>query len=190
LVFDLSSQLGQGSTSTLLEVKEIPVKKESKETFSTELSVGDVARRCGIAVSAIHFYESKGLIMSWRNRGNQRRYPREVLRRVSIVKVAQRLGIPLASIKQALDSLPKGRTPTDRDWRKLSARWHADLDERIARLARLRDHLTGCIGCGCLSMKVCPLWNPGDELAGKGPGAHFLEPGKFGARGGARRGRV
>jgi MerR family redox-sensitive transcriptional activator SoxR len=144
--------------------------------FHHELGVGEVAKRCGVAVSAIHFYEARGLITSWRNQGNQRRYPREVLRRVSIVKVAQRLGIPLASIKAALDSLPKGRTPTDQDWRKLSARWHADLDERIARLSRLRDQLTGCIGCGCLSMKECPLRNPWDELSGKGPGPHLLEP--------------
>jgi MerR family redox-sensitive transcriptional activator SoxR len=150
--------------------------REDPSELRSELTVGEVARRCGIAVSAVHFYESAGLITSWRSRGNQRRFPREVLRRVSIVKVAKRLGIPLASIRQALDSLPKGRTPTDRDWRTLSARWHADLDLRIARLARLRDQLTGCIGCGCLSMRDCPLWNPGDELAGRGPGPHFLEP--------------
>lgn len=146
--------------------------------FHSELSVGEVAARCGVAVSAIHFYESKGLIASWRNHGNQRRYPREVLRRVSLVKVAQRLGIPLASIKEALDSLPKGRTPTDKDWRKLSGRWQADLDGRIARLTRLRDQLTGCIGCGCLSMRECPLRNPWDELSGKGPGPQLLEPGR------------
>jgi len=142
--------------------------------LSWELSVGDVAARSGVAVSAIHFYEAKGLISSWRNTGNQRRYAREVLRRVSIIKVAQRLGIPLASIKEALDSLPKGRTPTDKDWRKLSARWQAELDARIARLTELRDHLTGCIGCGCLSMKDCPLRNPHDELAEKGPGPQLL----------------
>ena len=152
--------------------------KAPPERFHHELSVGEVAARCGVAVSAIHFYEAKGLISSWRSRGNQRRYPREVLRRVSIVKVAQRLGIPLASIRAALDSLPKGRTPTDKDWRRLSARWHADLDERIGKLARLRDQLTGCIGCGCLSMKECPLRNPWDELAGKGPGPQLLEPGR------------
>lgn len=145
--------------------------------FHKELSVGEVAARCGVAVSAVHFYEAKGLITSWRSHGNQRRYPREVLRRVSIVKVAQRLGIPLASIKAALDSLPRGRTPTDQDWRKLSARWHADLDERIARLIQLRDRLAGCIGCGCLSIKECPLRNPWDELSAKGPGPHLLDPG-------------
>jgi MerR family redox-sensitive transcriptional activator SoxR len=135
-----------------------------------------VAERSGVAVSAIHFYEAKGLITSWRNVGNQRRYPREALRRISIIKVAQRLGIPLASIKAALDSLPKGRTPTDQDWKKLSARWHADLDDRIAKLTQLRDQLTGCIGCGCLSMKQCPLRNPYDELSAQGPGPRLLDP--------------
>jgi MerR family redox-sensitive transcriptional activator SoxR len=152
------------------------MKKTEPASFHHELGVGEVAARCGVAVSAIHFYESKGLIASWRNGSNQRRFPREALRRVSIIKVAQRLGIPLASIKAALDSLPKGRTPTDKDWRILSARWHADLDERIAKLARLRDQLTGCIGCGCLSMKECPLRNPWDELSEKGPGPQLLEP--------------
>jgi MerR family redox-sensitive transcriptional activator SoxR len=146
--------------------------------FSRELTVGEVARRCGVAVSAIHFYEAKGLVTSWRSAGNQRRYPREVLRRVSIVKVAQRLGIPLAAIKEALDSLPKGRTPTALDWRRLSARWKADLDERIGKLSLLRDQLTGCIGCGCLSMGDCPLRNPWDVLSGKGPGPQLLEPAK------------
>jgi MerR family redox-sensitive transcriptional activator SoxR len=158
------------------------MKKTDPGEFHHELSVGEVAERCGVAVSAIHFYEARGLIASWRNHGNQRRFPREVLRRVSIIKVAQRLGIPLASIKEALNSLPKGRTPTDQDWRKLSARWHADLDERIAKLSRLRDHLTGCIGCGCLSMKQCPLRNPWDELSADGPGPRLLEPGKLVAR--------
>lgn len=141
-----------------------------------DLSVGEVAKRSGLAVSAIHFYEAKGLIMSWRNQGNQRRYPREVLRRVSIIKVAQRLGLPLASIKSALDTLPRGRTPTDQDWRKLSARWHDELGERIERLTKLRDQLNGCIGCGCLSTKQCPLRNPYDELAAEGSGPRLLDP--------------
>ena len=150
--------------------------KKNSNTFSADLSVGEVAERSGVAVSAIHFYETKGLLTSWRNAGNQRRYPREALRRVSLIKVAQRLGIPLASIKEALDSLPKGRTPTDQDWRKLSGRWHADLDQRIKQLTQLRDRLTGCIGCGCLSMKACPLRNPFDQLAEQGPGPQLLEP--------------
>ncbi|MCL6713607.1 redox-sensitive transcriptional activator SoxR [Pseudomonas sp. R2.Fl] len=141
-----------------------------------ELTVGEVAARAGVAVSTLHFYESKGLIHSWRNAGNQRRYPREVLRRVAIIKVAQRTGIPLAEIRDALSSLPEGRTPTAADWRKLSARWQADLDDRIERLTRLRDHMDSCIGCGCLSLKVCPLRNPLDELADEGPGPRLLDP--------------
>jgi len=150
-------------------------KKCSTCAEEAELTVGEVAARSGVAVSAIHFYEVKGLITSWRNRGNQRRYPREALRRVSIIKVAQRLGIPLASIKAALDTLPRGRTPTAQDWKKLSARWHADLDDRISKMTKLRDQLTGCIGCGCLSMKDCPLRNPFDELGQRGPGPQLIE---------------
>ncbi len=137
--------------------------------------MGELAARCGVAVSAIHFYETKGLLLSWRNGGNQRRYPREALRRVAIVKAAQRLGLPLATIKDALDALPRGRTPTEQDWRRLSARWRADLDERIGRLTRLRDQLTGCIGCGCLSLQTCPLRNPGDALGRRGCGARLIE---------------
>ncbi len=142
------------------------------------LTVGEVARRSGVAVSAIHFYESKGLIKSWRNSGNQRRYAREVLRRVAVIKAAQRTGIPLADIGEALRSLPQERTPTAEDWKNLSLRWQADLDDRIDRLTRLRDQLTGCIGCGCLSLECCPLRNPGDELAQEGPGPRLLEPGR------------
>jgi MerR family redox-sensitive transcriptional activator SoxR len=141
-----------------------------------ELSVGEVAERSGVAVSAIHFYEAKGLIRSRRNQGNQRRYPRGILRRVAVIKVAQRIGIPLAAIREALATLPDGRTPTAADWRKFSAAWKQGLDDRIERLVRLRDSLTGCIGCGCLSMKACPLRNPGDALAGEGPGPRLLDP--------------
>ena len=141
------------------------------------LSVGEVAARSGLAVSAIHFYESKGLIKSWRNHGNQRRYPREVLRRVSVIKVAQRTGIPLASIREAFDTLPNDRTPTKADWKRLSAIWKADLDDRIRKLLSLRDQLSGCIGCGCLSMEACPLRNPGDEVSAQGPGPRFIDSG-------------
>lgn len=152
-------------------------KKPAAVSFPThELTVGEVAARSGVAVSAIHFYESQGLITSWRNVGNHRRYPREALRRIAIIKVAQRLGLPLASVKSALNSLPKGRTPTDADWRKLSARWREELSERIARLTQLRDQLTGCIGCGCLSLHQCPLRNPFDTLAAEGPGPRLLDP--------------
>lgn len=142
-----------------------------------QLTVGEVAARSGVAVSALHFYEAKGLIKSVRNAGNQRRYPREVLRRVAIIKVAQRLGIPLASIGAALLTLPEGRTPNAADWRSLSAAWRGELDERIASLTLLRDRLDGCIGCGCLSVDTCPLRNPFDELAVQGPGARLLNPG-------------
>ncbi len=150
-------------------------KKPADTSASRELTVGELAARSGVAVSAIHFYETKGLLLSWRNRGNQRRYPREALRRVAVVKVAQRLGLPLTAIKDALDALPKGRTPTERDWRRLSARWQADLDGRIERLTRLRDQLTGCIGCGCLSLQSCPLRNPCDALGRGGCGARLIE---------------
>lgn len=146
------------------------------EDVRRELTVGEVAERSGVAVSAIHFYEAKGLIRSGRTASNQRRYPRDVLRRVAVIKVAQRTGIPLADIRQALTSLPEGRTPTARDWRKLSAHWKTELDDRIARLTRLRDRLSDCIGCGCLSIDTCPLRNPWDELGAQGPGPRLLEP--------------
>lgn len=141
-----------------------------------ELTVGEVARRSGVAVSALHFYESKGLIKSWRNAGNQRRFARDVLRRVALIKVAQKTGIPLLAIRRALKSLPGERTPTAEDWKKLSAGWRADLNERIARLTRLRDQLDGCIGCGCLSLGICPLRNPQDTLGRQGPGPRILDP--------------
>ncbi|NKF21777.1 redox-sensitive transcriptional activator SoxR [Solimonas marina] len=139
------------------------------------LSVGQIAARSGLAVSALHFYERSGLIRSERSAGNQRRYRRGVLRRIAIIKVAQRLGIPLATIRQALDTLPADRAPTVADWGRLSASWKADLDARITQLTRLRDQLDGCIGCGCLSVDACALRNPGDVLAGRGTGARLLE---------------
>lgn len=139
------------------------------------LSVGQVAQRSGVAVSAVHFYESKGLINSWRNAGNQRRYTRDVLRRIAIIKVAQRAGIPLAAIREAFDTLPQGRTPSAQDWQHLSAQWANELDARIRRLTQLRDQLGNCIGCGCLSLQNCPLRNPADTLAQQGPGARLLE---------------
>ncbi|WP_181702126.1 redox-sensitive transcriptional activator SoxR [Chthonobacter albigriseus] len=144
--------------------------------YHRELTVGEVAERSGIAVSTLHFYEAKGLIRSHRTAGNQRRYHREILRRVAIIKVAQRTGIPLAEIKDALSSLPDGRTPDADDWQRLSAVWKSDLDDRIARLTKLRDHLNDCIGCGCLSTRSCPLRNPWDELSEEGSGPRLLEP--------------
>jgi MerR family redox-sensitive transcriptional activator SoxR len=139
-----------------------------------ELTPGELSHRSGVAVSALHFYEREGLIISWRTSGNQRRYARETLRRVAFIRMSQRLGIPLARIREALATLPDGRVPTSKDWARLSAGWRSDLDERIVHLQRLRDNLTGCIGCGCLSLKTCLLTNPGDVLAQRGPGAARL----------------
>jgi len=144
--------------------------------ISRELSVGEVARRSGVAVSTIHFYEAKGLIGSWRSQGNQRRYPRAVLRWIAVIKVAQRAGVPLASIRDALSALPKGVAPTAEDWARMSAGWRGELDQRIQRLTALRDQLDSCIGCGCLSISTCPLRNPRDELSGQGPGPRLLDP--------------
>lgn len=132
------------------------------------LTVGEVSARTGLSVSALHFYESKGLIASLRTRGNQRRYARAVLRRLAVIRVAQRVGMPLTAIAQALSLLPSDRAPTAADWRRMSAAWRQDLDDRIRALTQLRDQLDGCIGCGCLSLKDCPLRNPGDSLAGRG----------------------
>ena len=151
-------------------------KKPKTDSMSWELSVGEVAERSGVAVSTLHFYETKGLIRSQRNRGNQRRYPRGILRRVAVIKVAQRTGIPLAEIADALSVLPHDRPLTAQDWRRLSEIWRRQLDDRIERLTRLRDQLDGCIGCGCLSMQDCPLRNPWDALAAEGPGPRLLDP--------------
>ena len=142
------------------------------------LSVGEVARRSGVAVSTVHFYEARGLIEGWRTAGNQRRYERAALRRIAIVKVAQQLGIPLAEIKARLAELPADRTPGKADWARLAERWRGELDRRIAQLERLRDNLDGCIGCGCLSVEACPLRNPDDALAREGPGPRRLDPGR------------
>jgi MerR family transcriptional regulator, redox-sensitive transcriptional activator SoxR len=139
------------------------------------LTVGEVAERSGVAISAVRFYEAEGLIQSTRNAGNQRRFARETLRRVAVIKVAQRLGIPLASIREALKSLPEGRTPNAADWNRLSARWRAELDDRIDKLQQLRNQLSTCIGCGCLSLQDCPLRNPLDSLSQQGPGPRLLD---------------
>ncbi|MGV9558023.1 redox-sensitive transcriptional activator SoxR [Streptomyces sp. NPDC003401] len=139
-----------------------------------ELTVGQVAARSGAAVSALHFYESKGLISSRRTPGNQRRYTRDTLRRVAFVRAAQRVGIPLATIRDALAELPEERTPTREDWARLSRNWRAELDERIRQLNRLRDHLTDCIGCGCLSLDSCVLSNPDDAFGDRGAGSRLL----------------
>jgi MerR family redox-sensitive transcriptional activator SoxR len=135
------------------------------------LTVGELAQRSGVAVSALHFYESRGLIRSTRTAGNQRRYPRDMLRRIAIIRSAQRVGMPLAAIREALAGLPQERTPTRRDWARLSSAWRAELDARIAQLIQMRDTLDDCIGCGCLSLDRCRLANPGDVLGEHGAGA-------------------
>jgi MerR family redox-sensitive transcriptional activator SoxR len=136
------------------------------------LTIGQLSARTGVAPSALRFYESVGLISSQRSDGNQRRYDRAMLRRVAFVQAGKAAGIPLAQIEAALASLPAA--PTKRDWERLSRRWRADLERRIATLEALRDRLTTCIGCGCLSIDACGLLNPGDEAAADGPGAHYL----------------
>ncbi|MFK4112665.1 redox-sensitive transcriptional activator SoxR [Streptomyces sp. NPDC002176] len=139
-----------------------------------ELTVGQLSARSGAAVSALHFYESKGLISSRRTSGNQRRYTRDTLRRVAFVRAAQRVGIPLATIREALAELPEERTPTRADWAKLSEAWRSELDDRINQLNRLRDHLTDCIGCGCLSLATCVLSNPDDVFGERGAGSRLM----------------
>ncbi len=139
-----------------------------------ELTPAQLARRSGVAASALHFYERQGLIRSRRTPGNQRRYAREMLRRVAFIRVSQRVGIPLAQIRAALDTLPEGRTPSREDWARLSEHWRADLDQRIEQLVRLRNDLSGCIGCGCLSLDRCVLFNPDDMLGALGPGPRLL----------------
>jgi MerR family redox-sensitive transcriptional activator SoxR len=139
-----------------------------------ELTVGQLAARSGVAVSALHFYESKGLIRSQRTAGNQRRYDRDMLRRVAIIRVGQEVGISLAEIGAALSSLPEGRTPGKEDWARMASGWAAALDRRITQLQKLRSGLTDCIGCGCLSTEHCPMRNPDDRLAEQGPGPRRL----------------
>lgn len=138
-------------------------------------SVGRVAKRCGVKVSTLHFYEEKGLIRSWRNAGNQRRYKPDVMRKISVIKAAQKLGVTLEEIKAALAQLPNNRAPTREDWESLSTAWQDMLNKRIKRLENLRDSLSSCIGCGCLSLSNCPLYNPEDELAKTGSGPVILD---------------
>jgi MerR family redox-sensitive transcriptional activator SoxR len=139
-----------------------------------ELTVGQLSERSGVAVSALHFYERQHLIGSRRTTGNQRRYRRDVLRRVALIRVAQRVGIPLAEVRAALAELPDNRTPNRADWARLSQRWHDELQERIRNLEQLRDDFTNCIGCGCLSLDKCRMTNPQDTLAEHGPGPRRL----------------
>jgi MerR family redox-sensitive transcriptional activator SoxR len=142
--------------------------------MDAELTIGALSERTGVAPSALRFYEAEGLIHATRSDGGQRRYPREVVRRVSFVRVAQQVGLRLDEIREALASLPDQRTPTEKDWEKLSRSWRPRLDARIAMLERLRDRLDGCIGCGCLSLKRCRILNPGDVAAARGPGPRYV----------------
>ena len=142
------------------------------------LTVGDVAARSGVTVSALHFYERKGLIRSHRTSGNQRRYDRDVLRRVSLIQFAQELGISLAEIGSSLSGLPEGRPASRKDWERLSRTWAVDLDRRIASLQALRQKLADCIGCGCLSIDRCAIFNAEDHLAAQGTGPVLLRPAK------------
>lgn len=179
----LSTDRGRDAVGKFEGVPQIPEKIH-------ELTVGQLSARSGAAVSALHFYESKGLISSRRTSGNQRRYTRDTLRRVAFVRAAQRVGIPLATIREALAELPEERTPTHEDWARLSEAWRSELDERIKQLNRLRDHLTDCIGCGCLSLDSCVLSNPDDAFGERLTGSRLMaEPGGRQKGGPGRAGR-
>jgi MerR family transcriptional regulator, redox-sensitive transcriptional activator SoxR len=141
-----------------------------------ELTVGDLARRAGTTVATLHFYEAKGLIRAFRTSGNQRRYFRGTLRRVAVIRAAQQVGIPLAEIGAVLATMPHDRAPTNAEWAAMAESWKTSLDRRIEILTKLRDGLTDCIGCGCLSMELCPLRNPGDRLGRDGAGPRRLLP--------------
>ncbi len=138
------------------------------------LSIGELAERAGVATSALRFYEDRGLIASERTSGNQRRYPRATLRRVALIRAAQEMGLSLGEVAVALETLPHERTPTKRDWERLSRSWRARLDNQIAELQALRDELSDCIGCGCLSLKSCAIFNPSDAISNKGTGPRYL----------------
>lgn len=138
------------------------------------LTIGQVSERTGVATSALRFYEEQGLIHSERNAGNQRRYHRDVLRRVSFIRIAQQVGLSLGEIRDELSSLPENRTPDRHDWEKVARSWQPRLDAQIALIERMKHRITGCIGCGCLSMQACPMFNPDDELAAEGPGPQLL----------------
>jgi MerR family redox-sensitive transcriptional activator SoxR len=140
------------------------------------LSIGEVAHRAGVAPSALRYYESLGLITSARTSGDRRRYDRAVLRRVAVIKAAQRVGLSLDNIGDAFSGVPVDAAPTRTQWTRMAKRWRPLLDQRIAELEKVRDELTGCIGCGCLSLQRCSLYNPNDELANEGSGSRRLFP--------------
>jgi MerR family transcriptional regulator, redox-sensitive transcriptional activator SoxR len=151
-------------------------------TLPELLTIGQVVRRSGVPHTALRFYEDRGLIESERTAGNQRRYHRGVLRRLAFIRAAQRVGLSLEQVRDALGTLPDGRVPTKADWARLSRSWRAELDARIDAMQRLRDQLTSCIGCGCLSLKTCFLHNPDDRYADFGPGAPKLRPASEGGQ--------
>ena len=142
----------------------------------SQLTIGQLAERAGVATSAIRFYEERGLVQSTRTTGNQRRYQQSQLRRIAFIRTAQRVGLTLDEVADALATLPEGRTPTKADWTRLSRAWRPRLDEQIRRIELLRDQLDSCIGCGCLSLRTCALRNPGDAAAAAGPGPVYLQP--------------
>ena len=146
--------------------------------MARELTIGELSERSGIATSALRFYEARGLISSRRTDGNQRRYDTVTLRRVALVQAGRAAGVPLRRIHEALQTLPADRTPRKRDWERLSRSWRDDIERRIAGLEAIRGRLTTCIGCGCLSLRVCGLLNPDDEAAAQGAGAHYFEQAK------------
>jgi len=143
--------------------------------MASELTIGELAARSGVSPSALRFYERQGLIAARRTDGNQRRYPSVTLRRVALVQAGKAAGIPLERVRAALDTLPNGKSPTKRDWERLSRSWAAEVDARIAMLQAIRTRLTTCIGCGCLSLKTCGLLNPDDAAAALGPGARYFQ---------------
>ena len=144
------------------------------QALSNRLTIGEMASRSGVRTSTLRYYEARGLISSGRTTGGQRRYARETLRRVAVIRAAQILGLTLEEIGRALDELPQARTPDRHDWERLSQTWRSSLDGRIAELEALRDRLSGCIGCGCLSLENCGIFNPGDRAAEAGAGAQYL----------------
>lgn len=144
--------------------------------LADHLSIGQVAERSGVPHTALRFYEDRGLIFSERSAGNQRRYSRTVLRRIAFIRAAQRVGLSLEEVSEALATLPRDHAPTKADWARLSRNWQDELDARIDALRRLRDRLTGCVGCGCLSLRACGLYNQDDQMSKFGPGARLLKP--------------
>ena len=142
---------------------------------SDDLTIGEVAERAGVATSALRFYEDKGLIVSSRTAGNQRRFKRQVLRRVALIRAAQSAGLSRDAIANALAAHPQSSSPTAREWAAMSSQWRDDVDRRIDELMALRDQISSCIGCGCLSLDACGLFTPGDQAAGTGTGARYLQ---------------